>query len=348
MNGLALLVASLCLITVGLIVGLLFLRFTSDLRERRRARRHAQRRDQVMMLIMGEPEEAAAAQASLDALPPSAWPATEEQIFALLPKVRGESRLVLVGLLSSRGAAERARQLLSSRSVVRRCRGAYRLGALHPADATASLLPRLGDHSFLVRRVTVRALGSVADPEAVGPLFDSCGSDTRLTRDLVSALERIGTAGAPRLREVLAVPSGRRDARHAEIAAIVLGLLGDVSAVPLLLDALGDEAPGLRAAAAEALGRIGVPQAIPGLTAALDEPEELVRRSAAAALGDIGDPRAAEGLDRALTEASRLTSRAIAAALLALGDPGRETLRRNPSPYAAEALAVQGLRGGLR
>ena len=179
------------------------------------------------------------------------------------------------------------------------------------------------------------------------PILRTSGGDDRLTRDVVSALERIGQAGAPAMRAELSKGMARSSGsgRQAELATVGLGLVGDVGSVTLLVDALTTPRPALQASAAEALGRIGAPSAIPALVNALNVPDELVRSAAAAALGDIGDPDAAAGLGLALDRAPRMTSRTLAASLLKLGEPGMETLRTHPSPYAAEALAVHGLRG---
>jgi HEAT repeat protein len=188
----------------------------------------------------------------------------------------------------------------------------------------------------------------IGESTAVVPILRNCGGDDRLTRDVVHALERIGQPGAAAMRAELSKGMARSagSGRHAELATVGLGLIGDVGAVPLIVEALETPRSGLQAAAAEALGRIGAPSAIPALVAALESDDELVRGAAATALGDIGDADAAAGLGEALRRAPRLTSRALAASLLKLGEPGRRTLRESPSPYAAEALAVFALRGG--
>jgi|GEM_PF-2646817 len=73
-----------------------------------------------------------------------------------------------------------------------------------------------------------------------------------------------------------------------EAAAIGLGEIGDASAVPALIAALGDDDPDVIKAATRALVKVGTP-ALPGLIAALKHRRLRVRRLAAAALGEIGD-----------------------------------------------------------
>ena len=191
-------------LSAGLVLLLVVLRVTADLRAKRRAHAHAITRELVLTVLMGEPDE-------------SRWRATRSRAHRrggaqaespdLLLPAEGDRRDAgpsFVDLVTERGAPSvRARTLLSSWSAVRRCRGAYRLGALHRTDAVPQLVPLLQDRTFLVRRVALRALGSIGDPAAVVPILRTSGGDDRLTRDVVSALERIGQAGAPAMRAEL-------------------------------------------------------------------------------------------------------------------------------------------------
>lgn len=366
-------------VAVLLVVLLIVLRLVTGARTRAHTRRRAAVREVVLPAAMGEAEEVDAAERQLMALPARDWRHAEEQIFALLPKVAGDTRQRLVALVQSRGAAQRARRMLERRSVVARCRGAHRLGALRDPDDVARLAAGLDDPSFLVRRVCVRALGSIGDPAAVPALLDAVG-EPELARDLVAALCRIGYGACPPLRALVqraaaagpaptagtadAMPSdpaptagpattadaadGTPSDRTVEVAAIALGLIGDPVAVPALVGVLDHPADGVQAEAAAALGRIGAPQALDALLAKLGSPHERVRRAAAGALGELGDPRAVDGLRAALERDSPLTSRTVAGALLQLGESGREVLRRSASPYAREAEAVHELRAGAR
>ena len=296
---------------------------------------------------MGEPDEVQRARDQLVTLDGEEGRQAESQVFAYLPKVTGETRTLLVDLVTERGAVEQARHLLGSLSAVRRCRGAYRLGAMHRTDAVPLLVPLLHDRTFLVRRVALRALGAIGDPTAVVPILRHCA----------------GTTGSPATSSPRSSASGRRERRRCAPswprAWPAPRAAGGPPSSPPSASAWSvtsvrstcssrrsaPRAPRCRQAAAEALGRIGAPSAIPALVAALDVPDELVRRAAAGALGDIGDPSAAEGLGHALVTAPRITSRTLASALLQLGDPGMTMLQEHGSPYAAEALAVHALRG---
>jgi len=331
-----------------MVVGLVALRVGRELNDRRRETKHAEVRQVILTALMGEPGEASRARTGLRNRTGPAWSEVEDQAFAMIPKVKGDSHDALVSLLLSKGASARAAAYTRSRSQVRRARGAHRLGALAQGDALPVLFGLLHDKAFLVRRMAVRALGRVGNPLAVPSLLDALTDDPRLTRDVLAAVGRLGPAASPMLRcELLRSLSEPVDNRRAALTAVGLGLLGDVSAAPLLTVALEDrDQPGLAVAAAEALGAIGAPEAVGPLLRAMRDQDPELRTAAAKALGSVGDVRAANRLAESLRDRHHLTSRAVAGALLRLGDPGRQALRASPSPYAAEALAVHAVRQG--
>lgn len=340
----------LSLILTGLLVAaLVLLRISRDAWATRRERRRRAVREVLFAALMGDPDEALEARSELSRRHGASWAVAEEQAFSMLSKIKGHSRVALVQVLLDKGAGPRAVQKTSSWSLVRRCRGAYELGALGQRDAVPVLLPMLDDRSFLVRRVAVRALGAIGDSAAVVALLQVTGEEPRLTNDLVYALDRIGPPAAPALRSELerALTQRQGGGRHADLAAIGLGMVGDVEAVPLLTEAVRSGRPSLQSAAARALGRIGMPEAVVPLTLALESSDPTVRVSAAAALGEIGDPGGAAALARALAAGHHEVSRESAAALLRVDDEGRRILEESGSPYAAEALAVAGLRHGV-
>ncbi|MEO5710025.1 MAG: HEAT repeat domain-containing protein [Nocardioidaceae bacterium] len=339
----ALLVAAVCLV-----VALFGLRLGREVADRRRETRHGEVRDVILTALMGEPDEAARARADLRTRSGRGWDEVEDQAFAMVPKIKGDSHDALVTLLLSKGAAAHASTLARSRSQVRRARGAHRLGALAQSDAVSLLLGLLHDHAFLVRRTAVRALGQVGDPIAVPPMLDAVTADPRLSRDVLAAIGRTGSAAAPMLRrELLRTLSEPVDNRRAALTAVGLGVLGDVSAAPLLTVSLEDrDQPGLAVASAEALGSLGAPESVEPLLRAMADADPDLRVAAARALGSVGDVRVAPRLAGSLRDRHHLTSRAVAGALLRLGDPGLLALRASPSPYAAEALAVHRVRHG--
>lgn len=328
-----------------LAAALVVIRAVGELVERRRTRKRDELRMLILTALLGDPDEARPALSALRAREGRAWREVEQQAFSMLPKVKGDSHDALVLLLQSRGATVRACDDGRSRSLVRRSRGAYRLGALGDRESVSVLFGLLADRQFLVRRTAVRALGQIQDPLAVGPLLDAVTTDPALVRDVVAALQRIGPPAAPNLRRDLErlLAAGHRGhrGRRGALVATALGLHGDVAAVPLLVRALDGAQASLRAAAAAALGEIGVPGAVPALVEVLDDADTDVRVSAAAALGMIGDASAVPALAAALGGGAHVVDRAVAGALLQLGMPGLEALAAHPSPYATEALALR-------
>ncbi|KQT93910.1 hypothetical protein ASG49_02885 [Marmoricola sp. Leaf446] len=340
------LLVGFAVLSVVLLVVLVVVRALRDLFARRRARAADEVRAHIFEVVMGEDDDAARGRAALAAARGRAADRVEQQVFEMLPKLRGESRAELVGLLMARGAEQRALALVGSRSSVRRCRGAFQLGMLGLTQHVPRLVRLLRDRHFLVRRVTVRALGAMGDPRAVRPLLLLGEHDPRLTRDLVFALDRLGPDAAPELRSVLLEEMTHGDHLHLDPAAVVLGLLADRPSVDVLAQGLGSPNPSFAGACAEALGRIGAPEAIPALTEALLDLRPNVRAGAAHALGSIGSSVAAASLLDVVDEEEPQVSRQAAQALIELGPGGRRMLATSSSPYAVEAMALEAIRGG--
>jgi HEAT repeat protein len=326
---------------------LVVIRSLRDALERRRQARAEVIRARIFDLLMGEEDEAASAREELVSAQGRRWEHIEDQLFAMLPKLKGDSRAEIVSLLLAQGAEQHAVALASSRSAVRRCRGAHQLGQLGLVAHLERLVDLLGDGNFVVRRVAVRALGALGDARAVRPLLLLGEHDSRLTRDLVYALDRLGPGAAEELRTVLSeeLDSGQ-DGLHLDPAAAVLGLIGDRGSVGVLARGLESEDPALAGACAEALGRIGSPESIPPLVAALVDFRPNVRAAAAQALGAVGSSVAIDSLIQVVDEEEPQVSRQAAQALLALGPAARRVLAASTSQYAVEALALEEIRVG--
>lgn len=333
-------------LAILLVLALVVIRATGELLARRAERRRDELRALILTAVLGEPDESAPALVTLQAREGRAWSRVEQQVFTMLPKIKGDSHTMLVTLLKGRGAGRRAHENVRAGSMVRRSRAAYQLGALGDRDALGPLLGLLSDQHFLVRRTTVRALGQLKDPVAVTPLLDAVTGDPALVRDVIAALQRIGPAAAPHLRRDLEDVLDRRLAgRRGALVATVLGLHGDIAAVPVLTRALASaHEASLQGAAAEALGEIGVPTAVPALVDALQHARPEVRVRAATALGKVSDSVAVPGLVAALDAGPHEVDRAVADALVRIGPGGLGALTDHPSPYAAEALALHQLR----
>ena len=162
---------------------------------------------------------------------------------------------------------------------------------------------------------------------------------------VVSAL---GEDGVGALRAALQQP-------HRAEAAAALGRLRDSSALPALLDLLGDEQAPVRASAARALGEIRDPRAVEGLLAASTDTDFVVRDAAGEALNSLGTSAivfavAAEHLEPA-SAVGELTG---GAEELHTGDasrmPVQDSTPKSPAPSALDRLrrAARRARTGRR
>jgi HEAT repeat protein len=343
---LGLLVAGLLAAGCGALVLLLVLvRVARERAQRRRARLRGPVWRQVMVLVTGEEDEArdaARALADVDRLSRSA---VVDDMFALVPKVRGAARERLRAVLQGWGLIEESRALARSRSVVRRCRGIHRLGVLADPGSTDVVVAGLGDRAFSVRRTALLAVGGFADTAVVVPALDLAVEEPRLRRDFLAAMARVGAGAVPVLRAELsrALAEGPEEQRRGYFAAEALGLVGAVAAVPTLEAALRVAGDDLRVACIEALGELGLPSSAGVVARELTHSDELVRRTAARALGRIGSPTVLVELTAAVEDPEVEVARAAAQALQQLGEPGMDGLRRSRAPVARETLALAAL-----
>lgn len=86
------------------------------------------------------------------------------------------------------------------------------------------------------------------------------------------------------------------------MAAAKLGKLGNLAAVPALIDALKTRTVHIRATCARALGELRDPAAIPTLIEALHDQDTSVSYTAADALGEIGSNAAVPALMQIMKE----------------------------------------------
>lgn len=334
------LAGSLAVVTV--LVGLRLHRERRDLR-REKVRAPVWRL--VLTLAMGEPDEVESAERALLDTGQRERDAVVADAFGLVPKVRGEARERLRGLLRQWQYVDQARRLTASRSVIRRCRGTYRLGVLADPTTGDDVLRRLGDRDFAVRRTAMLALGSFPDDAAVSAMLAAADADPRLRRDLLASVDRIGAAAVPALQRALteALESGRAD-RRGPLAAESLGLVDAIVAAPTLsrvLDETVDDE--FAVACATSLGLLGVGTSVPALARRVGAGTPEVRRAAAVALGMVGGPPAVDALAGAVDDDNVEVARSAAQALQRAGPAGAAILARSGAPVAAETVALAAL-----
>ncbi len=179
----------------------------------------------------------------------------------------------------------------------------------------------LGERALPVVRATLRTEGGdrtrkkaalkacVLLEERAAPVIPEVATQLQnpeLTEEAAVALSYMGRAAFAPLRKALSSPDpvARREAVRSIGKLKARAPLDSSAVVPLLITAMGDSDPGVRAVAATYVGIIheGADAAVPALLAALDDEAIEVRRAAATALGSFGE--AAEPARAALRKAA--------------------------------------------
>jgi HEAT repeat protein len=145
--------------------------------------------------------------------------------------------------------------------------------------------------------------------QVIAAFQEAADDDPRVRRYLALAIGRIGdTRAVPALLAAVRQPAPGAQGTDAETriyAVWALGVLGDSAAVPDLALLTSADDAGVRKAAVHALGSFRSPEASAALTRALDDPVADVRWNAALALARRGDAAAAPTLLE-MTDRSRL------------------------------------------
>ena len=216
-------------------------------------------------------------------------------------------------------AVEPLMSALNSGTVLMRENAAELLGITSSSadsQVVTELLSHLTDRNHGVRQAVVRALGTLGGERAYEGLLRAL-ADTE-TRD--TGLAVIGQLRDPELigylqRYLYQDPAGTRQA-----AAQALSLLGDETAVSILLNAMRLPDDDVRQVAAEALGRVRNPRAVAILIEALGDRNWLMRQKAVEALGSIPDGRAVSALLAMIVEPDWRVRRSLALSLVRIGD----------------------------
>lgn len=119
-------------------------------------------------------------------------------------------------------------------------------------NAMDSIVERLDDDSWFVKRCMTYTLGGLRCPEAVDPLINSL-EDREISNECAYNLIRLNDLSLKSLKET---------AYHPEFltkyqAIWALGEIGDITAMDQLFDALYDEETDIRLMAVESIGKIG-------------------------------------------------------------------------------------------
>lgn len=115
------------------------------------------------------------------------------------------------------------------------------------------LINALGDGDAFVRRSAANALGQIGDARAIEPLITALGDEGARGRAAI-ALGEIGDPAVELLITVFGDES--KDVSVRWSAAIVLGKIGDIRAVPVFGKAINNSDERIRNAAKEAIDKI--------------------------------------------------------------------------------------------
>lgn len=232
--------------------------------------------------------------------------------------------------------SRRLRCLVATGSVV--CLGACQGDPGFGGRSSREWIASLEDSTVAVRIQAVDALRRILrvkpnSPQVVDALVRTLGDSVDAVR--MSAGVALTTEGVRAEGAVPALHNALHDSAHATVrwqSAVILGRLAPSAgqaSVPVLAEALSDEEPQVRAAAAEALGRIGQGSstALPDLVRLLRDLDATVRLQAVEALPNIArDTVIVDPLILALSDAAPEVRRAAAAALGALATSTSESV----------------------
>jgi HEAT repeat protein/cyclophilin family peptidyl-prolyl cis-trans isomerase len=186
------------------------------------------------------------------------------------------------------------------------------LGALKETTALPVLTPLLTSGDLHVLVETVRALGRIGDPSSAAPLMKviaDAATDPHVRLEAVSALGSIHTAGV----------------------------------VDVLLDALGDPSPPMRAAAFRALANFD-PQNFVTVLSGLDpDPHWSVRAALAAALGNLPPENALDRLQPLLADSDQRVVPVALASIVKLKAPNAAAIaldKLKADDFAVRAAAA--------
>ena len=180
------------------------------------------------------------------------------------------------------------------------------LGLIRDRRAVDGLIAALKDRDGSVRTIAAEALGRIGDPKAIKGLMALFKDSSKLVRvSATIALTQIGEATVEPLLEGLKDENFQVRLHSVQALGGITSdyptgrsWLQDSRPVPGLIALLKDKDRAVREDAAIALGMIGDPTAVPALIEALQDGQVKVR--AIMALGMISDARAVEPLIRIL------------------------------------------------
>jgi HEAT repeat protein len=280
----------------------------------------------------------------------SAVPALLEALKGEYFTVRSRAALAL-GKIGDTRAIQPLLQLLKDQEDEVRIAACLSLGSFKDPstfDDITNVL--LDDPQIEVRQAAAKALGNTEHPAALPYLMEALHDSywwyerEFAAGDLLSAIEKLGTAAVDPLIEALQDKEGT----VRKFAASLLGKLGDPRAIEPLSMALYDLHHEVGKASAESLARFGGP-AFDILVEALSHPEMWIRIHAMSALSKIKDRRVTPILLQMLNDPERDVRKQVIQSLGELKDPrssnALQEIVSNRADRELHSLAKQALKG---
>ncbi|MFH1905213.1 MAG: HEAT repeat domain-containing protein [bacterium] len=176
-----------------------------------------------------------------------------------------------------------------------RANAAYSLGKIGDSRAVQPLLEELDNEDTNIRSTISLALGLLNAPEAIAPLLDQLNNSKDLTERIRAGSSLASMKAQQAYDSFISILTSDEDESIRLLSALWLGELGDILAVPSLINALKDKSSCVACNAAIALGILKDTSAVQPLIEALED-EGLLRIEAAEALAEIGDQSAAQAI----------------------------------------------------
>jgi HEAT repeat protein len=161
----------------------------------------------------------------------------------------------------------------------------------------------LKDDNEAIRVDAVRTLKFSHDPRALSALVEALrDASLKVKAEAVQAIVSLGDQATGPVIRLLNDAMDEGDNLTARFAAKALGMIGDRTISPMLVEMLRGDDKFVACESALALGRLGAGVAVPDLIALLEEPNGNVRFAAAEALGEICDVMAYDALQKRLND----------------------------------------------
>ena len=231
-------------------------------------------------------------------------------------------RMLLAEAARQAGLDDALRDSLASSDVIERGRALGLLGLLRLASCD-ELEPLLHDPDPEVRLVAVRAIASLDSGDGTRALLRALGSDAIEPDRVVEQLAR--ASAVPELVHALST------SEHVAVRPLIaeaLGLTRTLAGIAPLAALVRTGVEEERVRACRALGRIARPEVVPLLVEALADDAWAVRAEAARGLTGLGDQSCVPDLERALSDGAWWVRANAAEALRSLGPVGLEALVR--------------------